>query len=477
MQPGSTDSVWLVGLDFGSTTTSALMARGRVLRNCVTGRMELGEVATYYRSPVVFTPLDGERLDEERLGRYLDEWMAAAAIERERIASGGAVVTGLAAQRANAGRIAHLVRSRYGDALIATADDPRLESWLAFMGNCLALSRAEPDLPLVNLDIGGGTTNLAWGRDGQVSRVGCYYVGARHVMFEPGGYRLSGLSRYGSELVNHLGIRKGPGDVLDDHEIELVVDFYVTMLEDVVAGRPLTNECARLHVQVPFEPMNLEAGAATDAIITLSGGVGELAYRHALGQPLPGTTAYGDLGIDLARRITQSPILSRSLATHVPANQGRATLVGLTIHNVEVSGSTLFLPDAGLLPLSDLPILGRLKWDASEAEIRALVELAKAAGQGACLQVDCGPAESGPIKQLGSRLAQALTECRFPPEQPFVLLATSNVGKTLGQYASGWGKLNVRLIVIDEVNVREARFANLGRPCQGAVPVAFYGMH
>jgi len=56
------------------------------------------------------------------------------------------------------------VRRRLGDAFIATADDPCLEAWLAFHGSCAALSRAQPHTPILNLDIGGGTTTRpsAW---------------------------------------------------------------------------------------------------------------------------------------------------------------------------------------------------------------------------------------------------------------------------------------------------------------------------
>ena len=53
------------------------------------------------------------------------------------------------------------------------------------MGNCQSLSRSHPQMPFVNLDIGGGTTNLAVGIDGRVVGTGCLMVGARHFQFNP----------------------------------------------------------------------------------------------------------------------------------------------------------------------------------------------------------------------------------------------------------------------------------------------------
>ncbi len=45
---------------------------------------------------------------------------------------------GLTAQRGNADALVALIRKRLGDTLIATANDPCLESWLAFMGSLRA---------------------------------------------------------------------------------------------------------------------------------------------------------------------------------------------------------------------------------------------------------------------------------------------------------------------------------------------------
>src|SRR6266403_625059 len=90
------------------------------------------------------------------------------------ISSPGALITGLAAQSSNAPELTQLIKNRFQNAVVARADDPCLESWLAFMGNSWELSRAEPARAFVNLDIGGGTTNIAWGLAGEVLRCGCY---------------------------------------------------------------------------------------------------------------------------------------------------------------------------------------------------------------------------------------------------------------------------------------------------------------
>ena len=72
----------LVGLDFGTTTSSALVAEGLVRRNAVTGRMELSVTRETFRSPLMFTPLDGDQLDLAAILRLVDGWLARGGMVR-----------------------------------------------------------------------------------------------------------------------------------------------------------------------------------------------------------------------------------------------------------------------------------------------------------------------------------------------------------------------------------------------------------
>jgi ethanolamine utilization protein EutA len=275
-------------------------------------------------------------------------------------------------------------------------------------------------------------------------------------------------------LFNELKIQARIGDTLSEDDVAAILDFYVLTLEAAILGNDafLSREVAALHQQVAFRPPT-----KATPVITLSGGVGELAYRHARGEQLQPTTAFGDLGIDFAKRICKSPLLAKDLKQFVPPNLGRATVYGLTLHNTEVSGSTLFLPRPSMLPLPDLPIIGRLTVGDTPEQIMSLLELAKAATRGAGLHVDSPAHDGQKIKELGQRLAAALDTCDFPSDRPLVLFVTANVGKTLGHYASRWGASSVNLVVIDEIPDRRAHFASVGRMCENAVLVSFYGLH
>jgi ethanolamine utilization protein EutA len=472
------ETVQLLGLDFGTTTSSAVVASARLTRPAATGRVELDQVRERYRSPMVFTPLGrDDRLDIAQIEACLDGWLAAGNVHPGEVLGGGALLTGLTAQKENAAALVQLVRRRLGDALVATADDPCLESWLAFMGSCAALSRAHPWQAILNLDIGGGTTNLALGRAGEVLRTGCLFVGARHIQLVPGSYRIVKLSRHARALLDHLGLGKSLGDCLSESEVQSILDFYLGLLEAVALGRaragPADEPVARLHEQVPFRP---PAGVG-EVALTLSGGVGELVYAHLQGGPWPPTTHFGDLGIDLARRLVGSPLWAEHLHRYRPASAGRATVYGLLRHSTEVSGSTLFLPRPEILPLADVPILGSLQPGDDAAQVRNLVELARRTRRGACLRVTVGAEDALAVRELGRQLARALRNTAFPADQPLVLLVRENLGKVLGQYVTEWGALPLTLVVIDEVTLRDAQYAHIGAPRGPIVPVSFYGLN
>jgi ethanolamine utilization protein EutA len=277
---------------------------------------------------------------------------------------------------------------------------------------------------------------------------------------------------YAGALLERLGIG---GDELDESEVQAILDYHVRLLEAAVSGQTevFAEPLARRHEQVPFR-LPADMG---DMALTLSGGVGELVYDHLQGRPWPSTTAFGDLGIDLARRLLRSPLLAPHLQRFMPATAGRATAYGLLLHSTEISGSTIYLPSPGLLPLSDLPILGSIGDNSLDAELRDLLQLVRSSSQGGCLHVRFTSAGAAAVRSLGARLAQVLRAIDFPRARPLVLLVRENLGKTLGHYVTAWGTLPLALIVIDEIAVRDAQYVQIGRPRGQVIPVSYYGLN
>ena len=467
----------LIGLDFGSTTSSSLVASVHLLRNTVTGRMEWGEIFEIYRSPLVFTPLHGNLLDESGIARLIDEWLRAGWVDAADVVGGGALLTGLTAQRPNADAIIRLVRERMSDVLVASADDPRLESWLAFLGSCVSLSRRHPTTTFINIDIGGGTSNIAWGCNGHVIETASLFVGARHIRVVPGTYRIAGISPYALSLLGELNIRRQVGEELRPQEVKAIVAFQVTLLEAIVTSQQdfLNSPLIQSFVQSPAKSLTLSS-TSSQPVITLSGGVGELVYGMLRGDPSPATTVYGDLGIDLAAALVEHPRWRTDFLEFVPDAGGRATVHGLLRHSTQLSGSTLHLSDAELLPLRDLPILGTLDVNTAPEQLHRMVDLIQRSRRGGALCVELADTRIQTVRSMAERLRRVLDERKFSVDLPLVLLLRHNVGNIFGQYMTNWGRCTWRLLVIDEIDLRDARYVQLGAILEQTIPVSFFGL-
>lgn len=442
--------VILLGLDFGTTTSRAVAAKARLVRNAVTGRTEFSNLHECYRSPIVLTPIQDNRLDTTRLSSMLDDWLTAAGAPY----GGGALLTGLTAQADNADWLVQTIRARVGDAVVARANDPHHESWLAFMGNCVKLSRDHPDKYVLNLDIGGGTTNLALGRAGEVLASDCQYIGARHITVEPGTYRITGFSQYARDQFQRLGLRIRIGESLTRHDRDMIFQDYMQSLIVCVNQLLQAKQIVNVHDNV---------------VVTLSGGVGEIVYNLILQKDIYDTTAYGDLGIDMAQYLIRYSPWAKSFGNFIPAAGGRATSFGLLRHSTQLTGSTLYLPQPELLPLRDVPIFGTLHAAADATAWQGIMRLLV---RGGCVKVSLADRRAAAVRDLGHRLAASLPVS----DTPIVLLVPGNVGKTLGSYITQWGARPRALIVLDEVDVPDARFLHLGRLREGVVPVSFHGL-
>lgn len=442
------DRVALLGLDVGTTTVRGLRLSARRIVNATTGAPEIAEPRVESRLPARLTPyVDGD-LDLERLLELVDAWTGLAPAD-----GGGVLFTGLAARAPSAARAAEALRARAGDGVVLATTDPRLEAWVAWMARAQALSRAHPESLVVNLDIGGGTTNVAWGRAGQVVATASLYVGARHVRLDT-ERRVAAATPEARQIAAALDVPLSRGERMPD--AAAFTAWQVRALEELV----LTGACTW-----PWLVQSAPNGIVeTPARVTLSGGVGELAAALSSG----GTAEFDDLGPELARALLASPLLAAG--ANAP-DAGQATVWGLTLHSTTLSGATVLVPRPDLLPRRDVPIIASLTARDPDAAWTAALELARLSSAGGAVEVaDLGLDADG-VRALGLRLAAFLEG--WPADRLLVLLLRVNVGLALGGYATGWGRRPAPLIVLDQIALQGARLITLGRPTGAHIPVSF----
>ncbi len=249
------------------------------------------------------------------------------------------------------------------------------------------------------------------------------------------------LSEIGRSTLAHLGLS---AHHLSERDREAVVSFSVACLEAMVLGRPLPYPDL---IELPFGPVG------PGVIITLSGGVGDLAYREDVAME-----TFDDLGPRLARGVRASPVLGRHLATHAPAQIGAATVLGLALFSTEHAGATVYAP---VLPADDQPILARVR--------AADPDAFRMAGLGGAIQlVDC-PTDAAGVRRLAERIAAAMTH------RALVLLVDADIGLILGTLVTHWGSRSCPLVVLDLLAPRPARIVRLRRDARGNVNVRYFG--
>ena len=171
-----------VGIDIGTSTSQLVFSRLE-LRNraaaCQIPRFEITDRRIVWQSPVAFTPLtDVDTLDEAALDALIRGWYAEAGVRPEDVETGAVIVTGESLKTVNARRTVMRLADSLGDFVVASAG-PHLESVIAGRGaGAAALSEARRGTVL-NIDIGGGTSNYAVFRAGRVIDTACFNMGGR----------------------------------------------------------------------------------------------------------------------------------------------------------------------------------------------------------------------------------------------------------------------------------------------------------
>ena len=432
----------IVGLDLGTTTTQMVLSELTV-ENRASGfavpQMEIVDRRILYQSPVHFTPLlDGQRMDAQALRRILEAEYANAGIRREDVDTGAVIVTGETSRKENAQAVLEALSDLAGDFVVAAAG-PDLESVLAAKG-AEAPERSEAlGKDVLHMDIGGGTSNLALLREGQVLRTGCLNVGGRLVKLDP-----HGTVTYVSEVLEGICDLK-PGQKVTQEQLEPLAGTLVRVLEMAAGRRPpadLLEKLATREARTVWEPPG-------EAVISFSGGVAD-----CIEQDRP-WLAFGDLGPVLGRAIRRSRLCG---GDYVLGRQTiRATVIGAGCHSAQLSGSTVFCQNVPL-PLKNVPVVRIHGWQDIRQKLGDREEPAVLAleGQKAPSYAQVVAMAEGLLRELRGQVLICLEQ---------------DMAKALGQALAARLPPSARILCIDRIRVDEGSYLDIGAPVGQALPV------
>jgi len=450
-----------VGIDIGSSTSHLMFSRLLIGYPSLHQRRPMVlERRVIARSAILLTPFTGDwNIEAGPLRNLVDATFREAGLAREDIDTGAVIITGEAARRDNAQKIAELFSDETGRFVCATAG-PALETVMAAHGSGAVLKSREEGLTILNIDVGGGTTKVSVIDDGRIRVTAALNIGARLVAHDDGEI-LTRLEKAGRRFLGDLGHNLSIGTKVEGHLRQRLAARMARVLFDAVAGgTPPWND---LYVTAPLSDLPPIDG------ILFSGGVSEYIYGRE-------ANAFGDLGPYLGREIRKE---ARERGFQIlEAQEGiRATVIGASQYTVQLSGETIHVPEAANLPVRNLRVFKvHVDWESSVAA-RAETAVKKALserdpevrGSPFVLAFSSPPFFGyGAAQDLAKGIDQGLASLPID-ERPEALVFEQNIGRVVGAILSSkWS-----LTCIDEINLTELDFIDVGEVVEGEgfVPV------
>jgi ethanolamine utilization protein EutA len=450
-----------VGIDIGSSTSHLMFSQLLIGYPSLHQRRPMVlDRRVIARSPILLTPFTGDwNIEAEPLKALVEATFQEAGLAREDIDTGAVIITGEAARRDNARKIAELFSDEAGRFVCATAG-PNLETVMAAHGSGAVLKSREEGLTVLNIDVGGGTTKVSVIDNGRIRRTSALNIGARLLAHDQGEI-VTRLEKAGRRFLDDLGHDLSIGAKIgEDLRRRLAARMAHVLFDAVADGRASWDD---LYVTAPLGDL-----PSIDGIL-FSGGVSEYIYSRE-------ANTFGDLGPYLGEEIRREA-KQRGFRIFDSSEGIRATVIGASQYTVQLSGETIHVPEAAKLPARNLRVfIVHVDWE-SPVATRAENAIKKALRErdpevrGAPFVVAfssppfCG---YGAVQELARGIDDALAG--LPAEdRPDTLVFEQNVGRVVGGILSS--KWN--LPCVDEINLSELDFIDVGEVVEGEgfVPV------
>jgi len=348
---GSNDSEYLkvtsVGIDIGSSTSHLVFSKLTLRREQgfinMTNRFNLVKREIIYESEIILTPLlDRFTIDIDAVVNFCKKAYEKAGLKPDDIDTGAVIVTGETAKKQNADEIVERLSSESGKFVSATAG-PNFESVLGAMGSGIVDQTILQEKTFMNVDIGGGTSNIAIATKGDIHSTSCINVGGRllGIKLDNEIWRIDEPTEF---LMKELGMKYKLGDIISDNDVKKIVNEYAKALVEVMIG-PAKSAIAKgimmtddLDFSIPIDNYSF------------SGGVAEVIYNEK------DIVEYNDIGVLLAKEIKRL-MKKEGLTLIEPENKIRATVIGAGAFSLSVSGSTCYYEESVKLPILNVPVV------------------------------------------------------------------------------------------------------------------------
>lgn len=458
------EEILSVGIDIGTSTTQLVFSQ-LTIENTASmfsiPKINIVKKEVIYKSDIYFTPLKSEtEIDGESAREIIETEYKRAGIEPKDVDTGAVIITGETARKENASLVLEKLSGLAGDFVVATAG-PDLEAIIAGKGAGVDLISKEKKTVVANLDIGGGTTNIAIFKDGEVIDTTCLDIGGRLIKINPDGMEVKYVSPKIQKLAENMDIEIQVGKKTSTKDIETIANRMTEIIGEVLGAKEATKDLGLI-----LTTKDLKRDYEIK-YISFSGGVADCIYKA---EEHKENFEYGDMGVILGKSIEKS-VLFNEFNIYEPPETIRATVVGAGSHTTDISGSTItFTRD--VFPLKNIPILKLTETDEMQGYqklsqmIKERINWFNLDNEKQQVALALKGVKNLSFKELQSMAKSILKgmEDILNMDFPLVVIVENDIAKALGQTMHRYLEYEKDIICIDSVKVSNGDFIDIGKP-------------
>ena len=452
-----------VGIDIGTSTTQVIFSR-IVMENMAgffaVPKISIIDKEVVYKSDIHITPLVNSYLiDGDKVRDIVADEFSKAGFTPADTQTGAVIITGESARKENSALVLEKLSDFAGEFVVSTAG-PDLESVIAGKGSGAQSYSEENACVAVNLDIGGGTTNIVVFDEGKVIAKGCADIGGRLLKLDP-DYTVTYVSPTAQMISDKYSLSLEAGKRTDKEKLRILCSEMVNLIEQLLgiyemsemAQKVVTGGSTPLVIPKPFRA------------VCFSGGVADCIYHTGKSD-----IEYGDIGVLLGQAFRESKLYGGYNLINAKETI-RATVVGAGSYTTSISGSTISYSES-ILPLKNVPVLKLSKEEESkifEGDKAFLKEKITWFRNQSDTQIFIlafegrkNPSYSD-ITVVSDTIHSVFSELD-DNSLPLLIVTECDIAKALGQAIRRRFGSDKNIISIDSISVDSGDFVDLGKP-------------
>jgi len=451
-----------VGIDVGTTTSHMVFSKLHLVKQMSRSskKFEIINREILYRGNIYITPLiDKETIDFDNLIKIFNKEFENAGIKKEEIDTGAVIVTGETAKKKNAEKIVSMLAAEVGKFVAATAG-PNFESVIAAMGSGATIRAKELKKTIMNIDTGGGTSNIAViSPEGNIIDTACINVGGRLIVTNGSENIIEKYEDAAKIAADDIGITLEVGKPITKSDKQKVAARLVSAMIEVLTKQKQLSEVTIKLMMTP--------------LLTFDGKVDYYTYSGGVAEYIFGKTDeyYNDIGKEVANEIKKQHKKAK-LKLLEPLELIRATVIGAGQYSLQVSGATTLVTEDNEFPIRNIPVVVPYlpQENPTNEQIKAAIDTAYK-------RIDLKEGEAPValafhrtiglsyerLKSFAKAVVSAIPTI-VKKEMPLILVFKDDIGNSVGNVMKRETELKKNIISIDEMALREGDYIDIGEP-------------